>query len=98
MMTRLSASTLQIISRSSVTFPATRQVFRLGEPINVRVRIETCNAWAQSIAVDPVVMMYDVIADKEGWLIAGPKRGSYVADVSNLFIFSPARTLMLVFI
>jgi len=40
-------------------------------------------------------MMYDVIADKEGWLVAGPKRGSYVADVSNLFSLLAARVLML---
>lgn len=28
-------------------------------------------------------MMYDIIADKEAWLVAGPKRGSYQADVST---------------
>jgi hypothetical protein len=26
-------------------------------------------------------MLYDVIADKEGWLVGGPKRGTYPADV-----------------
>jgi hypothetical protein len=73
----------KIISKSWLRFQEEPEAFKLGDPISVRVCIETSNAWSQRSEFDPVTMMYDIIADKEGWLVAGPKRGSYLADVSR---------------
>ena len=72
----------QIISQSSLTFPSADTTYRVGEPIDVRTRIETSTAWSTDPDEKPVPMMYDIITDKESWLVAGPKRGSYLAEVS----------------
>lgn len=84
---------IQIISSSALQFPSGDFDYRVGEPIDVRVRIETSTAWSSDPDEEPVTMMYDVIADKEAWLVAGPKRGSYRADVSaDSVLCAKART------
>jgi hypothetical protein len=56
-----------------------------GQPLDVTVSIEASFHWAGSVEDSEMkyMMRYDVLSDMDsGWLINGPKRGEYVAQVS----------------
>lgn len=61
-----------------------------GQPVNVAVTIGACFHWSGSTETTEGkhTMRYDVVCDMDsGWLVSGPKRGEYVAQVSSMHLF-----------
>ena len=58
-----------------------------GQPVDVAVAIGACFRWSgpNETAEGKCLMRYDVVSDMDsGWLINGPKRGEYIAQVCLL--------------
>lgn len=58
--------------------------FIVGQPIPIRITLVSSHAWAVGPVDDDLQMIYDVLVDKENWLITGKKRGTFSVAVSTL--------------
>lgn len=72
---------VKAIFSSRITLPS-RQRFIIGQPIPIRITLESSQAWCNGVVDDELQMIYDVLVDKENWLVTGKKRGTFPITVS----------------
>jgi hypothetical protein len=71
----------QAIFTSQITFPSTSP-FIVGQPIKVHMSSTSSENWALEKVQDDAQVIYDVLVDKDSWLVTGKKRGTFTIAVS----------------
>ena len=73
---------LKVIVSSYVTFPSTQQQFTIGKPLSAQILLTSSHSWSDGPVADNLQMIYDIIVDKDNWLVSGTKRGMFQVTVS----------------
>ncbi|KAJ9107506.1 hypothetical protein QFC21_000962 [Naganishia friedmannii] len=74
---------MQVIISSYVTFPSTEQQFSIGQPLRAQISMTSSHSWADGPIADDLQMIYDIIVDKDNWLVSGTKRGTFQVTSSQ---------------
>ena len=68
------------IFTSQIAFPK-NSLLIVGKPISVRMSTKSSENWAREEVQGDVQLIYDILVDKESWLVTGKKRGTFTIAV-----------------
>ncbi|KAJ9099985.1 hypothetical protein QFC19_005802 [Naganishia cerealis] len=66
----------------------TLQAFSVGRPIRAQISMTSSHSWADTPIANDLQMIYDIIVDRDNWLVSGNKRGTFQIGVGQCVLAS----------